>query len=91
MNSEFPLDSDKIRAVADRSSTLTNVQIRDEVRNRFGVEVTSSQIINAIGAYHQRLNNNPAHITYLENLTRDFIRSIGDRKLARQLVGSVPL
>lgn len=91
MNSEFPCMTDKIRAVADRSSHLTNKQIKDAVFNRFQVEPTASQIVNAVGSHEKRLKRNPEHIRHLETVARDYVRKIGDRQLARELVGSVTL
>tara|TARA_R110002020_G_scaffold474418_1_gene705702 strand:- start:804 stop:1079 length:276 start_codon:yes stop_codon:yes gene_type:complete len=89
MTDEYPYKTDLIRAVADRTSPLTNQQIKDEVLSRFGVEVSSCSVINTIGSWHKRITSNPSHIAHLKKLAQAYVTTVGDRSLAKRLVSDV--
>ena len=91
MDKKYPCDTDKIRAVADRDSTLTTSAVRQAVKDRFGVTVSSSQVINAIDSFQKRISRSPDHYALLKEVAEKYLRTVGDRSLARQLISEVDL
>ena len=54
---------DAIREVVSKHAGLTNKQVRDEVKQRFGLTVFDSQVIAVAGTCHERLANGfPPHL-----------------------------
>lgn len=77
--------ADAIRQVASQDMSLTNKQIREKVRRRYGYTVESNQIINLIGSYASRRFGGKAGPAKLR-MAREFVARIGSIREAVQLL-----
>ena len=80
--------AEAIRKVTDNNLALSNQQIRDEVRERFGLDVQSNHIIGVIGPFHKRVHLAGYSDLLLEK-ARDYALAVGDDHLAKTLLQRV--
>jgi hypothetical protein len=64
---------------------LTNRQIKDQIRERYGLIVESNEIGNIGGSYRDRLAI-AGHSQHLLKVAGDFLRLVGDQRLAIALI-----
>ncbi len=77
--------TDAIREVAKDHLHWTNQQIRDEVKRRHKLLVSSSAVINVIGSHKKRLAISGYSID-VRKKAREFLSMIGDYEQARNLL-----
>lgn len=77
--------TDAIRDVAKDHLHWSNRQIRDEVRRRFKMLVSSSAIINVIGSHRKRMALSGYSVDLREQAKR-FLALVGDYDQARNLL-----
>jgi len=78
--------ADAIREVLSEADFgLTNRQIKDQIRERYGLIVESNEIGNIGGSYRDRLTI-AGHSTHLLQKAGDFLRLVGDQRLAIALI-----
>jgi hypothetical protein len=78
-----------IRSVDNDSSfAMTNQMVKDEVRRRWGAAVSSSEIINCLGAFHKRLEIQGYSDLLLEH-AQNYLTLVGDLHLAKTLLAKV--
>ena len=64
---------------------MTNKQVKDDVLRRFNLVVSTNEVINAIGSYHQRRQSQGVNQILLEK-ARDYLAAVDDPHLARNLL-----
>ena len=77
-----------IRIVTADDRSLSNKEIKEQVKSRYGLDVETNHIIELVGPYRTRRHQGEAGKT----LTREgekFLNICGDRQLAVQIINSV--
>lgn len=77
--------AEAIRAAAKADLSMTNTQIRAEVERRYGYQVSSSEIVNQLGAHKDRQHLGRA-TSRLVALAGDFVTKVGSVKDAVRLI-----
>jgi len=77
--------SQAVREVVKENFGLTNKQIKTEVRHRFGLLVETNEIINTVGPFKKRIQIT-GYQDHLIKKAKDFLHSVGDYRLARDLL-----
>lgn len=74
-----------IRAVAKADLSMSNAQVRHLVQQEYGYQVSSSEIINQLGAYkdRQHLGRSTSRVAALAN---EFVAKVGSVKDAVRLI-----
>lgn len=77
--------AEMIRNVVEQNFTLTHQAVKDSVKRKYGAEVSTNQIINAVGSLNSRL---VVH-GYREHLLKkasEFVKTCGDHRQAIRLI-----
>ena len=77
--------TEAIRDIAKAHLHWTNQQLKQEVKRKHGLIVSSSAIINAIGSHKKRLAVSSYSID-IRKKAREFLRMAGDYDQARNLL-----
>ena len=77
-----------IRIVTAEDKSISNKEIKDRVKDRFGLDVETNHIIELVGPYRERKNLGIAGKT-LTTEAEKYLNIVGDRRLAVQLINSV--
>ena len=77
-----------IRNVTAEDKSISNKEIKDRVKDRFGLDVETNHIIELVGPYRERKNSGPAGKT-LNTAAEKYLNIVGDRRLAVQLINSI--
>lgn len=77
--------TDAIRDVSRRNLHWRNQQIKDEVKRKHGLIVSSSAIINVIGSHKKRMGIASYSVNLVDQAKR-FLNLVGDYDQARNLL-----
>ena len=77
-----------IRIVTADDRRLSNKEIKEQVRSRFGLDVGSNHINELLGPYRDRRNQGESGRT-LAIEARKYLNTVGDIRMAVQLLHSV--
>ncbi|PHQ34156.1 hypothetical protein CEE69_16010 [Rhodopirellula bahusiensis] len=79
------IKTDAIRETAKDHLHWTNQQIKEEVKRKHGLIVSSSAIINVIGSHRRRMRDASLSINLLGE-ARKFLKMVGSFEQARNLL-----
>ncbi|MBB3204241.1 hypothetical protein FHS27_000005 [Rhodopirellula rubra] len=81
----FKNKADAIREVSRKNLHWSNLQIKQEVKRKHGLIVSSSAIINVIGSHKKRLGMASYSVNLVDQAKR-FLNLVGDYDQARNLL-----
>ena len=85
MSKEPTTKAEAIREVAKDNMGLSNKQIENEVRQRFGLNVGHNEIINTVGSMEKR-QEIAGYSSYYVNKAKEFLFSVGDLTTSQKLL-----
>ena len=78
-----------IRIVTQEDRSLSNKEIKERVKRRYGLDVQTNHIIELVGPYRERKNLAGGAGQTLTTEAEKYLNIVGDRRLAVQLINSV--
>ena len=80
--------AEAIRKVTKDDISISNVEIKQRVKNLFGLDVQTNHIIELVGPYCRRKHQGEAGKILMKEAEK-YVKTVGSRRLAVQLVNSV--